>query len=108
MTSLPSCWDVTVSGVFYLYRITIPGDLRASSLATEQIATSGVDLIFVSYTIPIYSVCSVSRFFDPQKRKKVAKSARKSASHICQKFYCIFRRFRGYLFLAIFFFFENF
>ncbi len=58
MTSLPSCWDVTVSGVFYLYRITIPGDLRESSLATEQIATSGVDLIFVSYTIPSTQISS--------------------------------------------------
>ncbi len=55
--------------------------------------------------------CSVSRFFDPKKRKKSAKTARKSASLIFQNFYCFFGffvRFRSGLFLAIIFPFVNF
>ena len=46
---------------------------------------------------------SVSRFFYPKKRKKIPKSARKSASLKCQNFYCFFERFRGGLLFKIFF-----
>ena len=47
---------------------------------------------------------SVSRFFDPKKRKKIAKSARISASLICQNFY-YFLDVSGVVSFGIFFLF---